>query len=536
MSPADCAIVNATVRTMDPSFPAASAVAWRDGLIVAIGDELSVRAHCDATTEVVDAKGAAVTPGIIDGHQHLFMGAEVGRGLYLDRVSTLADLRSRLAAERTRVGDGAWLLGYGLEYTALEGADYHHELLDAATDPGPMLLWALDFHTAFVNAAALRSAGIDGARTFASGSRVVVDSSGRPTGALLEMDAIMLVWAAMPEVGPHERRAWYVDAMARQNAVGITSIHQMNGDVDTVGLIKALDDSGLLSLHIKHHHFVGPDTSQDEIDAMLRTVGQAGANWSADGVKFMMDGVVDTGTAWLDEPDSDGGGGSAMWERYETYLERIRQFHEAGFRIATHAIGDRAVRTVLDAYAELGGPAGRHRVEHIEIAPDATVRRFRAERVNASMQPVHLRWLAPDLSDPWSQRLGPKRCAHAMRHGDLQMDGANLVLGSDWPVAPFDPRQGFFAGQERHAHDVEFDGPYGASAALTGEQILAGYTVNSARAAGMETSVGKLRPGYRADLVMWAEDPATCPTVDVVDLPVRMTVAAGRTVHRATDV
>ena len=80
MSPADCAIVNARVRTMDPSFPVASAVAWRDGLIVAIGDELSVRAHCDATTEVVDASGAAVTPGIIDGHQHLFMGAEVGRG------------------------------------------------------------------------------------------------------------------------------------------------------------------------------------------------------------------------------------------------------------------------------------------------------------------------------------------------------------------------------------------------------------------------------------------------------------------------
>ena len=108
-------------------------------------------------------------------------------------MRTLADLRSRLAAERMRLGDGAWLLGYGLEYAALEGADYHHELLDAATGPGPMLLWALDFHTAFVNAAALRSAGIDGARTFASGSRVVVDSSGRPTGAVLEMDAIMLV-------------------------------------------------------------------------------------------------------------------------------------------------------------------------------------------------------------------------------------------------------------------------------------------------------------------------------------------------------
>lgn len=532
---AEAAIVGARIRTMDPDRPWASAIAWRDGRVIAVGDADEVRDACDGATTVIDAGGAAVTPGIIDGHQHLFMGAQIGRGLDLDRVDSLSQLRARLAAERQALGAGAWLVGFALEYAAFEGADYHHELIDAAAGEGPMLLWALDLHTAFVNDAALRACGVDREVIFPDGSRVVVDDDGSPTGLLLEMSAIRLVFDAIPGAGPEDRLAWYVDAMRRQNAVGITSIHQMDGDIPTVDLLDRLDSEGLLTLFVKHHHFIIPMTTHDEITDMLSTVGRSGPNWSADGVKFMMDGVVETGTAWLDDPDTTGHVADPMWERFEDYLAAISRFDEAGFRIATHAIGDRAVRTVLDGYAALpGGSRGRHRIEHIEVAPDATVRRFRAEAVNASMQAIHLRWMAPDLSDPWSQRLGPQRCAHGMRSGDLQVDGANLVLGSDWPVAPFDPRLGMFAAQERHAHDIEFHGGhYGDSATLTGEQVLAGYTVNAAAAAGMADQVGMLREGMRADVVMWAEDPATCPTEDVVDLPVLLTVARGRVVHRA---
>lgn len=531
---ADVAVVGGQIRTMDPQRPWASAIAWRDGRIVAVGDTDAVLSECDASTEVVDVAGATITPGIIDGHQHLFMGAEIGRGLDLDRVASLSELRARLATERAAKGPGAWIVGYALEYAAFEGAAYHHSLIDAAAGDGPMLLWALDLHTAFVNQAALRQCRIEGEVVFPDGSRVVVDEAGRPTGLLLEMSAIKLAFDAIPGAGPEDRIGWYVDAMRRQNAVGITAIHQMDGDVPTVDLLERLDREGLLSLYVKHHHFVTPVTAAVDITEMLGTVSRAGRNWAANGVKFMMDGVVETGTAWLDEPDTDGHISGPMWERYDDYLATISRFDGAGFRIATHAIGDRAVRTVLDAYADLpGGSRGRHRIEHIEVAPDNTVRRFKAESVNASMQPVHLRWMAPDLSDPWSQKLGPKRCAHGMRSGDIQVDGANLVLGSDWPVAPFDPRLGFYAGQERHAHDIDFHGGhYGDSATLTGEQVLAGYTVNAAKAAGMEHEMGMLREGFRADLVAWGDDPATCPTSDVVELPVHLTVVGGRIVHR----
>lgn len=532
--PAQAAIVNARIRTMDPLLPWSHAIAWDEGRIIALGDD--VRDWCDASTEIIDAGGACVTPGIIDGHQHLFMGAAIGRGLDLDRVASLADLRARLAAERAAQGAGAWIHGFALEYSAFEGAEYHHALIDAAAGDGPMLLWALDLHTAFANAAALAACGVHGEVVFPDGSRVVVDEDGAPTGLLLEMSAINLVFDRIPGAGPGEREQWYVDAMRRQNAVGITGIHLMDGDVGTVDLLERLDDAGLLTLLVKHHHFVTCDTAAEERDQMLRTVDRRGRNWTADGVKFMMDGVVETGTAWLDDPDTTGGAGRSMWERTEDYLAAISAFDAASFRIATHAIGDRAVRTVLDCYASLpGGAGGRHRIEHIEVAPDATVARFAAESVTASMQPVHLRWMAPDLSDPWSQRLGPGRCtAHGMRSGDVQATGATLVLGSDWPVAPFDPRLGFYAAQERHAHDIDFNGGhYGTSARLTGEQMLAGYTVNAARAAGVEAMTGMLRPGLRADLVLWEQDPATCPTADVVDLPVLLTAVAGRIVHRS---
>ena len=176
---AEGAILGTRIRTMDPDRPWAEALAWGDGRIMAVGTADEVRESCDGATHVIDGGGAAVTPGLIDGHQHLFMGAEIGRGLDLDRVDSLAELRARLAAERQAKGPGEWIVGFALEYAAFEGATYHHDLIDAAAGDGPMLLWALDLHTAFANAAALRECGIHGEVVFPDGSRVVVDDTGQ---------------------------------------------------------------------------------------------------------------------------------------------------------------------------------------------------------------------------------------------------------------------------------------------------------------------------------------------------------------------
>jgi len=268
---------------------------------------------------------------------------------------------------------------------------------------------------------------------------------------------------------------------------------------------------------------------------MMQTHRRSGTRWQADGVKFMLDGVIDTGTAWLEEPDTHGMGTEPMWPELSLYHQRVKDFHNAGYRIATHAIGDRAVREVLDVYAALpGNSMGRHRIEHIETAPDGTIARFAPQGVTASMQPIHMRWLAHDLTDPWSQRLGSDRCQHGWRSGDITAEGALVVLGSDWPVAPYDPRMGFFAAQKRRAHDVDYTEALGSARVMTGFETLAGYTRNAAQAVGAQEVRGMLRPGMKADLVMWQEDPSKVNPVDVVSLPILRTVVGGQTVFQVS--
>ncbi len=527
---ADLAVVDTSIRTLDPARPSASAVAIENGVIVAIGDTAEVRAACDAGTNVISGAGWHVTPGLTDGHQHLLMGSQVAQGINFDRVSTLAEVRALLRAERERLGPDAWLTGFAFEYSALQGAEYHHDLVDEAAGPGPMLIHTLDMHTGLANGEALRVAGVTGSREFDDGSFIVVDRDGAPTGELREMAAIATVWGAVPEAGDEQKLGWVAEVIRAQNAVGITGIHQMDGGVETAEAFAALEAADLLTLRIRFHQWVDPSYDAETLLEIVRRRDLTGTMWTANSVKLMLDGVIDTGTAWLEESDTRGDGNDPMWPDPEHFRRTVRQFHEAGFHIATHAIGDRAIREVLDAYAAAGGSAGRHRVEHIETAPPELVARFRREGVSASMQPIHLRWLNPDLSDPWSQRLGMHRCAHTMPTGDINATGANVVLGSDWPVAPYDPRLGFFAAQRRYAPDVEDHRPLGTSRALTALETLTGYTANAARVDGGDGGV--LRVGAPADLVAWGDDIVEVAPEDVTDLPVRLTVVAGRVVHQ----
>ncbi|MBI4942226.1 MAG: amidohydrolase [Actinobacteria bacterium] len=531
MTAADLALVDVRIRTLDPERPTATALAVKDGVVVAVGDAADVRDVCDGTTRVLSGAGWHVTPGIVDGHQHLLMGAQVARGASFDRVATLDDVRAVLRAERARIGPGEWLRGYAFEYAALEGREFHHTLVDEAAGPGPMLVNSLDMHTAFANAEALRIAGVTGSRDFPDGAFVVVDDAGRPTGELREMSAIRTVWDAVPEPSQADKLGWYAEAIRAQNAVGITGIHQMDGGRETIEALEALEAEGLLGLRVCLHSWVDPADDEDALADIVARRDLSGARWSAAAVKFMLDGVIDTGTAWLEEPDTHGDGTDPMWPDVEHFRRTLRRFHDTGFRIATHAIGDRAVREVLDAYATFPGSAGRHRIEHVEAAPPATVARFAAEGVAASMQPIHLRWIGAEMVDPWSQRLGAHRCRHAMPSGDIGASGATVVLGSDWPVAPFDPRLGLFAAQRRFAPDVEDRRPIGASRPLTGLEALTGYTLEAARVDGGDGGV--LRVGAPADLVAWGDDPALCSPEDVVDLPVLLTVVGGDVVHRA---
>ena len=275
---ADLAIVGARVRTLDPKRPRATAVAVRDGMILAVGDDAEVREHCDANSEIVDARGAAVVPGLVDAHQHPFMGAEASQGVDLNGLATLEEVRRALAKERARCGEGAWIQGFGLDYDVFEGTGMHGRLIQDAVGGNPALITCFDFHTFLATPAALALAGITGPREFEVNAEVVC-RDGAPTGELREAPAASLVQSVIPEPDDEERYRWYVDALGRQNAVGITGIHMMDGTLETHETLRRMEAEGNLTARIVAPFWIKPETSVEEMRELAALGDERGRTW-----------------------------------------------------------------------------------------------------------------------------------------------------------------------------------------------------------------------------------------------------------------
>jgi predicted amidohydrolase YtcJ len=528
---ADAAVLGARIRTLDPAQPWATAIAWRGGTIVAVGDDAAVRAACDARTETIDGRGLCVVPGLVDSHQHPLMGADETVGADLAGLATLDEVRAALRAEHARCGAGQWVTGHSLEYATFDGMQLSGELVADAVGGAPALLTFFDFHTALATPAALAAAGIDGPRPL-DGSAEIVCRDGRPTGALLEPPAFEPVTRAMPQPTHEQRRERRAEALRRMAAAGLTAVHGMDGSPATHDELRELEARGELCVRIVAPLHVEVDTPWDVLERWTGLRDARGERWRGGVAKFFIDGVVEPGTAWLEEPDTGGRGLQPLWPEPERFARAVGLFARAGFQCATHAIGDRAVRCTLDAYRAAGAARVRHRVEHIETLGDEQLARFAAEGVTASMQAIHLQWLRADGSDPWSRALGAERAGRAFRCADLAASGALLALGSDWPVADFDPRAGMAWARLRRPPGDRDRAPVGSRQALTAEQALHGYTTNAWRAVGEEEYAGRVAVGHRADLTAFAADPVECPADDLPGLPVLLTVVAGEPVYR----
>jgi predicted amidohydrolase YtcJ len=528
----DLALVGFRVRTLDPARPSATAVAVRDGQIVAVGSDDDVRRLCGAGTEVVEGHDAALIPGLVDAHQHGLSAPIFARGADLTRVRTLAQLRAALAEERSVVGESGWVLGWGLDYNVFQGADFSNATIDEAVGGQPCLLRSMDAHTGLATKAALDIAGVTGPIDFEDGSCIVC-RDGIPSGELDEPSAVALVERVVPPLGAAEGRAMVLGVLRDCSRLGITAVHQMDGDARSFELARDLEEAGELDVRLVIPVWQTPETSDEETEAQLALRDLRGRLWRGGVVKFFADGVIDTGTGWLLAPDTKGGSTKPFWPEPRRYAERVKLFAAAGFQCVTHATGDGGVRSALDAYRGAGPSlAGPHRIEHIETLDDADLPRFAAEGVVASMQPLHMQWRLDDCSDWWAEILGPERCARAWRCRELLDSGAVLPLGSDWPVAQRDPRVGMAWARLRREPGT--DRPrFEPHQRLTGLETLAGYTTMAARAVGEEAVAGRISEGFRADFTGFGEDPVQVDPDELVELPVVLTVVDGRVVWRA---
>jgi len=303
----------------------------------------------------------------------------------------------------------------------------------------------------------------------------------------------------------------------------------MDGTAESLDLLRQLETDGDLPMRLRLAPMCMPGTDPGEL-IELQPLG--GRRWRVGAVKFFIDGTVEGGTAWLDQPDCHGQGNHSFWLDPGEYTRAVRHLAAAGVQTCTHAIGDAGVRHVIDTLDGVDTRGVRHRAEHLETMPDALVKRLAGSGLVASMQPSHTAYTKADHSDEWSRRLGDERAGHAWRCRDVRDAGAVLVLGSDWPVAHYDARLVLGYARQRTLPGSAIP-PVTPEQALTGLQSLEGMTSQAALAANEEHVAGRIAPGFRADLTAFSADPVTAPADEVADAPIRLTMVDGAVTHRA---
>lgn len=528
------ALVNAHLITNTDTDGAHTALLIEDGRITRIGDDAAITAAAKAAAiEVRDLAGATVTPGLYDSHTHPHWAVQVTRGVDLGGLATIAELQAAVRDYAATLPEDAWVLAWNLEFDPFEGEGVLGSHFDDAVGGRPFAAMFYDLHSGLANAAALAAAGIIEAPVFDDPSEVVVDEAGNLTGELREPSAYQLVFNAAPPMTHDEERDALRDMFRTLASVGLTGGAIMDGKPRTVDLIEELEQRGELDQRLTVHHWHAVGDDDVAVERVIAAKDRRGRLWQTGAIKLFSDGVIDTGTAWLHQVDACGDGAHAFWPDWNRYREVVHAYHDAGLQIATHAVGDQAVGRVLEVYAELSEREGQpfHLIEHLEVLSDADIDALKDSGVTASMQPLHMQWRAADHSDNWANRLA-HRADTGYRTGDVLRSGARLVLGSDWPVAQYDPRIGMAWARGRHTPGNPDAHVFEPEQCMSGEDTLLAYTLWPALARGA-TDRGMIAPGAVADLTVWASDPVAATPDELIDIDIVATIVDGRVVFEA---
>ena len=516
----DLLLVNGRIRTLDPRRPLASALAVADGRVVAVGGE-DLRDLAGRGVRVFDLEGRTVLPGLTDAHIHLGWFALGLREVDLRDCRSLGEMLDRVAERVHTTPPGEWVLGRGWDQEAWPDPRFPTAAdLDRVAPHHPVALTAKSGHALVANTLAMREAGVGAETPDPEGGRVERDPSGRPTGLFLE-EAMELIRRAVPEPDAETVADALPEAFERAWRVGLTSVHQM-GDLTTFDALQRLRDRGALGLRVVQYL---PVEALDHALALHLRAGFGDDRLRVGGVKVFADGALGQRTAAMlapyeGEPDNVG----ILTLDREALEDLARRAVEGGLPLAVHAIGDRANRMVLDVLAGVGGTGLRHRIEHVQLLHPDDMGRLAALGVVASMQPIHATQDAPMADRYWGDR-----CTTAYAWQSLLDAGTVLAFGSDCPVEDLNPFLGIHAGVTRARPDG-YGGPEGwrPEQRITVEEAVRAYTWGAAYAAGMEDRLGRLAPGYLADLIVLDRDVFACDPDAIPETQVVGTMVGGR--------
>ena len=525
-APADLVLQGGVVVTLDEARPRATALAVRQGRIVAVGGAADVGPLIGGGTRVIDLAGRAVVPGLTDAHLHV-----EGLGTALERLdlvgaASLGDAVARAAEAAKTAPAGEWLLGRGWDQN-----DWPERRFPTATDldrvvgDRPAYLIRVDGHAAWVSSAALARAGITARTADPEGGRILRDPGGAPSGVLVDK-AMALVSSFIPDPPRDVRKRRLAAGLRACARAGLTSVHDAGAGLGVVALYKELLAEGGLATRVyvmlKADEFLAAGPS------LAPEVGLGDGRLTVRAVKVVADGALGSRGALLLAPYSDEPGkrGLATVEP-ETLRTLLRRALAQGFQVATHAIGDAANRMVLDAYEAAFGSGGgarhRFRIEHAQVLAPADVPRFKALGVIPSMQPTHC---TSDMY--WAEdRLGPERAKGAYLWKTFLDQGVPVAGGSDAPVESAAVLAGLFAAVTRQDAKGWPAGGWHPEERLTITEALRMFAGSAAFAAFEEDDRGTIATGKRADLTVFTRDVTAVAPAEILSAQVSMTVVVG---------
>ncbi len=526
----DHIITNANIYTQNPAQPHAAALAIAGERILAVGSNDDIKALKSAHTLHTDAGGRRIIPGLTDAHLHWHNYSRLLQAVDLVDVPSKAEAVRRVAEQAKNTPPGEWIFGIGWRKDLWDGAVFPTALdLDVATTNHPVYLVSRSGHAAWANTLAFQRAGIPDDVSDPPGGGFTRNADGKPAGVLLEKPAMNMIAHHMPRETVQTLSEWMEQAQQTVLRMGMTGFHDYDNPI-CMDALQLLRERGWLNLRV---------LKQINVEWIEHAYGLGihsgfGDDWLRfGGLKIFADGALGPQTALMAAPyeGSTDNYGIVVTDK-ETMHELVHQASANGLFCTIHAIGDRAVHDVLNIFesvrqaeAEQKIPRAlrRHRIEHVQITLPEDVERLAELDVIASMQTIHA------TSDYiMADRYWGTRAEYSYATRKQLNAGATLVLGSDAPLDNIDPLAGIHAAVTRRRADGS-PGPEGWYPAekLTLEEAIAAYTTGPAYAAMMENRLGRLAPGFLADLVMLDRDIFAIDPMEILEVKVLGTMVGG---------
>ncbi|MFD0355861.1 amidohydrolase [Streptomyces sp. NPDC127110] len=546
---ADTVFVGGKVFTGTSRAPVRAAVAVGGGKILAVSDESAVRSLADPATEVVDLAGGLLLPGFQDAHVHPVVAGVQMLGCDLGEARSIGEYLAVVAAYARAHPEADWIRGGGWSMDAFPGGTPTRAMLDQVVPDRPVLLTNRDGHGAWANTRAFERAGVGRDTPDPADGRIEREPDGTPAGTLQE-GAMELVARHVPSATPEEAHAGLLAAQRHLFSLGVTAwqdamIGAFPAQPDNYGVYLRAAREGSLKARVVGALWWDRERGLEQIPEIeeRRRGGRVG-RFNATSVKIMQDGIAENFTAGMLEPYLDGCGcatanSGLSFVEPALLAEAVRILDRSGFQLHFHALGDRAVREVLDALeaalAANGPGDNRHHLAHLQVVHPDDIGRFARLGAAANIQAL---WAAhePQMDELTIPFLGARRAALQYPFGDLQRAGTRLVAGSDWSVSSPNPLWGVHVAVNRtvpaaEAAPGEVREPFFPEQALTLAQALTAYTAGSAWVNHLDEVTGTVEPGKYADLAVLDRDPFALPAEEIGDVRVLRTYVDGEPVH-----